>query len=584
MNPYFQPWGPVTNDPKAVEELLKSNVPHGRLVGCAHSSYQCPNAAMQTWNSDSKHWIGVALGTDGEVLTEVSKPQGSSRITKTYRPARPILPQLEAFVEKENLAALSELRCTLMPTGGTLARSILLTFADPEEERIIDCYALAQYGLDTLEAPFLKMLNDAVKEATLLSTEETRIVTPQAEALQQQPKVPHGKLLGCRRVQNPYFGAKNMDTASQTITAAQSDKGAIITVEESGPFRHTIATVYRPATDVLAAIEDLIDRENLTALSALEAGRGFMGLGSIASMGIVGPSGVLKPQVNTIDLTFDAPASDGAPYTTVCIDVNALAQNGLGEIATALEGLLAKAIDSANVVSSQKEVNERVRRVEELRAKASPHGTLQSVVYDCQNPGSGPQTASFYRYELTRTDAGVTLTAVEKAQYRNRFTTVYEPASDSLSEIEAYCEEENLAAFSALECSTPPFLRTVTKITLTYDGQAPIEIDTGALEEYGVGRLSSTLHQMFTDLTSRSPHRPKQWNCQVCGKTGNTGTLCPVCGFRDDLVITPKKPPLPAANAPEIPDGPDTWTCACGERNRGKFCVNCGTAKPQPAT
>ena len=51
------------------------------------------------------------------------------------------------------------------------------------------------------------------------------------------------------------------------------------------------------------------------------------------------------------------------------------------------------------------------------------------------------------------------------------------------------------------------------------------------------------------------------WTCENCGQTGNTGKFCPNCG---------------AAK----PDG--SWDCDnCGETgNTGKFCPNCGAAKP----
>ena len=52
------------------------------------------------------------------------------------------------------------------------------------------------------------------------------------------------------------------------------------------------------------------------------------------------------------------------------------------------------------------------------------------------------------------------------------------------------------------------------------------------------------------------------WTC-ACGAT-NTGKFCTECG---------KGKPAPAAA--------DGWTCACGKVNTGKFCTDCG--KPKPA-
>ncbi|MBR0485957.1 MAG: SPFH domain-containing protein [Oscillospiraceae bacterium] len=55
------------------------------------------------------------------------------------------------------------------------------------------------------------------------------------------------------------------------------------------------------------------------------------------------------------------------------------------------------------------------------------------------------------------------------------------------------------------------------------------------------------------------PDNAESWNC-ACG-TSNTGKFCIECGK-----------PKPSANG---------WTCACGAFNQGRFCAECG--KPKPA-
>lgn len=53
------------------------------------------------------------------------------------------------------------------------------------------------------------------------------------------------------------------------------------------------------------------------------------------------------------------------------------------------------------------------------------------------------------------------------------------------------------------------------------------------------------------------------WTC-ACGHTGNTGKFCMECG----------------AAKPEAQTG---WTCSCGAVNLGKFCPECGAKKPADA-
>jgi membrane protease subunit (stomatin/prohibitin family) len=52
------------------------------------------------------------------------------------------------------------------------------------------------------------------------------------------------------------------------------------------------------------------------------------------------------------------------------------------------------------------------------------------------------------------------------------------------------------------------------------------------------------------------------WKC-ACG-TVNTGKFCSNCGSVK-------------------PEAPGEWTCSCGVKNSGKFCSNCGSAKPEGA-
>lgn len=55
------------------------------------------------------------------------------------------------------------------------------------------------------------------------------------------------------------------------------------------------------------------------------------------------------------------------------------------------------------------------------------------------------------------------------------------------------------------------------------------------------------------------------WVC-TCGTT-NTGKFCANCG-----------------SAKPVPADDGAWTCSCGYTNTGKFCPNCGSAKPEEAT
>lgn len=51
------------------------------------------------------------------------------------------------------------------------------------------------------------------------------------------------------------------------------------------------------------------------------------------------------------------------------------------------------------------------------------------------------------------------------------------------------------------------------------------------------------------------------WSCPACGSK-NTGNFCQNCGTKK-------------------PENGGTWTCACGTASQGKFCPNCGAKKPE---
>ena len=98
--------------------------------------------------------------------------------------------------------------------------------------------------------------------------------------------------------------------------------------------------------------------------------------------------------------------------------------------------------------------------------------------------------------------------------------------------------------------------------------------DSGAMNGFiGMGMAmdasgGANAQQFFSMQQQQNVQKAQQaavqnsWTC-ACGEV-NTGKFCNECGA--------KKPEAKMA---------DTWTCACGEVNTGKFCVECGAKKPE---
>ena len=78
------------------------------------------------------------------------------------------------------------------------------------------------------------------------------------------------------------------------------------------------------------------------------------------------------------------------------------------------------------------------------------------------------------------------------------------------------------------------------------------------------GMNAQSLYQMGAQQQNAAPAAPaaESWKC-ACGAV-NTGKFCTQCGA--------KKPEV-------IPAG--AWKCACGSVNTGKFCPQCGAKKPE---
>ena len=78
------------------------------------------------------------------------------------------------------------------------------------------------------------------------------------------------------------------------------------------------------------------------------------------------------------------------------------------------------------------------------------------------------------------------------------------------------------------------------------------------------GANAQTLFQMGAQQAQAAPQQPSAdtWRC-ACGHE-NTGKFCMECG----------------AKKPEPIEG---WKCACGAVNKGKFCAECGAKKPEGA-
>lgn len=88
------------------------------------------------------------------------------------------------------------------------------------------------------------------------------------------------------------------------------------------------------------------------------------------------------------------------------------------------------------------------------------------------------------------------------------------------------------------------------------------------MAEKAGGINAQELFQMGQQQAAAQPQQTAApvggWDC-ACGAKGNTGKFCQQCGAA-------KPAPAPTVSA-------EGWTCSCGAVNKGKFCSECGAAK-----
>lgn len=84
-------------------------------------------------------------------------------------------------------------------------------------------------------------------------------------------------------------------------------------------------------------------------------------------------------------------------------------------------------------------------------------------------------------------------------------------------------------------------------------------VGMGMAMNAGGGMNAQNLFAMGQQAAQQQAAQAGVWKCS-CGATAN-GKFCPECGSA--------KPVTDAG-----------WTCSCGAVNKGKFCTNCGAKKP----
>lgn len=148
----------------------------------------------------------------------------------------------------------------------------------------------------------------------------------------------HGELVGCSYSSS----SSGMMFNSNTLYYVSVDKqqsGQIITVRSKESLRDEISSTYKAKSDVLAAVSELADRENMQAWGELEYKQDFIVYDYSASEGVT--------------LYYDDTPSGGYKKTPVSINAKAVRQQGRADVIDGLAAILEKGIEEAELISQQ---------------------------------------------------------------------------------------------------------------------------------------------------------------------------------------------------------------------------------------
>ncbi|MBR1459558.1 MAG: hypothetical protein IJ595_09290 [Oscillospiraceae bacterium] len=159
-------------DGKEIEELKKTPIPHGKLVGCSYDSY----AVGMQFNSNFRLYISVSLVEDVQQITYEKKEPFCPVSMLICRPKQDVLGMLGELVEQENLSAWSALKYhdSFPRTDCFSEVSLTLYFDDREiggeasSMVSINVSAAIQHGGGDVINRFYSILEDTVKDAEVL--------------------------------------------------------------------------------------------------------------------------------------------------------------------------------------------------------------------------------------------------------------------------------------------------------------------------------------------------------------------------------------------------------------------------------
>ncbi|SEL51881.1 hypothetical protein SAMN02910353_02804 [Ruminococcus sp. YRD2003] len=161
----------------SLEEVKAVLTPHGKLVRCSYFASSCGMA----FNSNTLLDISVVLADGVQKISYTEKKAFHPTVATVYIPKQDVLAEVQALVERENLAAWSALEYhdPFQCTDYSSSASISLNFDDSpiggrkSVRAVVNVSAACQHGGGEVIQQFRDILETAVQDAEDVSRTES---------------------------------------------------------------------------------------------------------------------------------------------------------------------------------------------------------------------------------------------------------------------------------------------------------------------------------------------------------------------------------------------------------------------------
>ena len=235
------------------------------------------------------------------------------------------------------------------------------------------------------------------------------------------------------------------------------------------------------------------------------------------------------------------------------------------------------------------------KRRQEIEAAREPHGPLREFSYDLHSHGMMAGTSSGSTRMVKWNDDGSVIYSYRSQGGGHNVNMEYKITPEAASKVIDLVKEADIAALAKMEIETPVVFDNFTSTTILMvfddsslggDSYNYCTLNCGA---YGMtfGTLEKKVSALLDEI-QESGELIKEEKTETPGN-GMPGMLG-MFGMMNNggnKTAPQGEPPVQLMGLVQAdPDAgkdfptPTEWTCQCGMENSGKFCANCGSARP----